>query len=206
MTGKSLQGACREAMDAVGLDAQDSRPVRQFSGGMKRRLNVACGFVHRPALLLLDEPTVGVDPQSRRHILDRIGQWANEGTAILFSTHYLEEAEALCSRLAVVDHGRILVEGDLPDLRRQVGERDFIELQGRFPDPELFQALTAWPGLELLNRTDHRLTLAVAEGGKRLPNLFQLVEKFGGEVHHTGLRQPSLETLFIQLTGRALRS
>src|SRR5262245_59567115 len=130
LRGPELKQRTDAALDLVGLASTDRRGVRKFSGGMKRRLNLAMGLVHRPRLLLLDEPTVGIDPQGRHAVLDVVRKVASEGTAILYTTHYLEEAEDLCSRVGIIDHGKILAEGTIPELRRLVGEGTVATIRG----------------------------------------------------------------------------
>ena len=121
-----------EILQRVGLAERDREPVSRYSGGMKRRLNLAIGLVHRPKVLLLDEPTVGIDPQARNAILEIIHDIARQGTTILFTTHHLEEAEKLCDRIAIMDHGQILQTGSVRELAKVVGDRDVVTLRGKF--------------------------------------------------------------------------
>ena len=202
-------GALRERVDAllatIDLGEHAKRTAETYSGGMKRRLNLACGLVHRPRVVLLDEPTVGIDPQARLHILEMVRAIAREGTTILYTTHYLHEAEDLCERIAIIDHGRILAEGTLTELRAAVGERDLVTVRGRF-EATAVQALVARldGAAEILSVKEDELVLACSSGG----DVFgRLVRGFGelGDPREISLRQPSLENLFIKLTGRELR-
>jgi len=202
-------GALRERVDGllatIDLGEHAKRPAETYSGGMKRRLNLACGLVHRPRVVLLDEPTVGIDPQARLHILEMVRTIAREGTTILYTTHYLHEAEDLCERVAIIDHGRILAEGTLTELRAAVGERDLVTVRGRF-EATAVQALVARldGAAEILSVKEDELLLACSSGG----DVFgRLVRSFGelGDPREISLRQPSLENLFIKLTGRELR-
>ena len=127
-----LKQSVEEILKRVGLADRAREPVSRYSGGMKRRLNLAIGLVHRPQVLLLDEPTVGIDPQARNAILEIIRDIARQGTTILFTTHHLEEAEKLCDRIAIMDHGRILQTGSVRELAKVVGDRDVITLRGKF--------------------------------------------------------------------------
>ncbi len=192
-------------LDLVGLVDRAREPVRRLSGGMKRRLNFGCGIVHEPAVLLLDEPTVGVDPQSRVRLLALVREEARRGTCVLYTTHYMEEAEGLCDRLAIIDRGRIIASGTLPELRALMGERDLIRLTGRFDPKAVAASLGSLQGIEVVQSDDATVLLAAAEASKRLPLLFQALTQAGAEVRETTLTQPSLESLFIKLTGQEFR-
>ncbi len=209
LRGAELNRRVEEVLERVGLEDRAKEPAKQFSGGMKRRLNFACGVLHKPKVLLLDEPTVGVDPQSRVRLLDLVREEAASGTCVLYTTHYMEEAETLCDRLAIVDHGRLIAEGTLAELRGMLGERDLLRLAGAF-DPDKVGAALA--GVEAI-RGDHEvvqsdaelLTVSVPQASRHLPAIFAALDATGAEVRETTLTQPSLETLFIKLTGKELR-
>jgi ABC-2 type transport system ATP-binding protein len=205
LRGPGLKRGVGEALQAAGLADRADEPVHTFSGGMKRRLNFACGIVHAPPVLLLDEPTVGVDPQSRVRLLDLVRSQAAGGTCVLYTTHYMEEAQELCDRLAIIDHGRLVAQGTLAELRAVLGERDVVRLSGRFPRAAVVEALLALGGLEIVASDEERLTIAAAEASRRLPAILSAVAGAGGEVRETVLAQPSLESLFIKLTGTELR-
>jgi ABC-2 type transport system ATP-binding protein len=205
LRGDELRRRVADALEAAGLGDRAREPVRRFSGGMKRRLNFACGVAHRPPVLLLDEPTVGVDPQSRVRLLDLVRGQAGGGTCVLYTTHYMEEAQELCDRIAIMDRGRIAAQGTLAELRALLGERDMVRLAGRFDRGRAVEALAALGGIDVVQAEEERLTLAVAEGTRRLPAILSAVAGAGGEVRETVLAQPSLESLFIKLTGTELR-
>ena len=205
LRGAELRRRVADALEAAGLGDRARDPVRRFSGGMKRRLNFACGVAHRPPVLLLDEPTVGVDPQSRVRLLDLVRRQAGGGTCVLYTTHYMEEAQELCDRIAIMDRGRIAAQGTLAELRALLGERDMVRLAGRFDRGRAVEALAALGGIDVVQAEEERLTLAVAEGTRRLPAILSAVAGAGGEVRETVLAQPSLESLFIKLTGTELR-
>jgi len=197
-----------EVLEIVGLLDRAKDPVKKLSGGMKRRLNFACGIVHRPKVLLLDEPTVGVDPQSRVRLLELVREQARAGVCVLYTTHYMEEAESLCDVLGVIDHGRIIALGTLSELRGLLGERDLLRLTGSFDRERTVQALRAAEGLagvEIVQCEERELTLSLKEASRRLPALFAALAAAGAEVRETTLTQPSLESLFIKLTGKELR-
>ncbi len=171
---------------------------------MKRRLNFACGIVHEPRVLLLDEPTVGVDPQSRVRLQELVRAQAAAGTCVLYTTHYMEEAETLCDRLAIIDHGRLIAQGTLGELRAMLGERDLLRLSGSFPK-EASAALAGLADLEIVQTEEDSLIVAVPEASRMLPRLLGALAGAGAEVRETTMTQPSLETLFIKLTGKELR-
>jgi len=203
--GAELKGRVAEVLELVGLTDRAKEPVKRFSGGMKRRLNFGCALVHRPKVLLLDEPTVGVDPQSRVKLLDLVRAEAATGTCVLYTTHYMEEAEDLCDSLAIVDHGRIIAHGTLAELRAQMGERDLLRLAGTFTPATVRDAVARLGGVEVVQAEETAVTLAAARASSRLPDIFEALRASGADVRETTLSEPGLETLFIKLTGKELR-
>jgi ABC-2 type transport system ATP-binding protein len=203
--GSDLRRRVDEVLEIVGLVDRAREPVKRFSGGMKRRLNFACGIVHRPKALLLDEPTVGVDPQSRVRLIELVREQVSAGTCVLYTTHYMEEAQALCDRLAVIDHGKLIASGTLNELRRMAGERDLLRLSGIFDPAKVRGVLDRLDGTEVVSLDAERLRLAVEGASRRLPVIFAALAEAGADVRETTISQPSLEALFIKLTGRELR-
>jgi ABC-2 type transport system ATP-binding protein len=178
--------------------------VSKFSGGMKRRLNLAIGLVHNPKVVLLDEPTVGIDPQARNNILEIIRNIAKEGTTILFTTHHLEEAEALCDRLAIIDHGKILATGSVQELAKGVGDGNVVTLCGDFTGARIKEVLeqTDFP---VLNAADQTATLSLDQQGMMLASLLQTLNEANIEITDVSMTKPNLESVFLKLTGRELR-
>jgi ABC-2 type transport system ATP-binding protein len=192
---------------------------------MKRRLNLAIGLVHGPKILLLDEPTVGIDPQARINILDVVRDLQREGTAVLYTTHYLEEAETLCDRVGIVDHGCILAEGTVPELRRLVGEGTIITLRGGFTAGAFQAVVAADPSIQVLSLEDKAAMVSLGAGpegtggtgtgapgassktagGRSAADLLSMLLRAGIEVEEIAIREPSLQNVFIKLTGRELR-
>jgi ABC-2 type transport system ATP-binding protein len=205
MRKADLRARSQEVLALTGLLDRAREPVKRFSGGMKRRLNLACGIVHRPQVVLLDEPTVAVDPQSRVRLLELVRDLARAGACVLYTTHYLEEAEDLCDRLAIVDHGKVIAQGTLPELRALVGERDLLRFVGSFLPDATRRALRRLDGVEVLQADAGQLVLSLAEASGRLPAVFAALGNAKAEVRGTTLTQPSLESLFIKLTGKELR-
>src|SRR5579864_4309425 len=204
LRGRLLRDRVQQVLEQTGLADRAREPVAQFSGGMKRRLNFACGIVHQPKVLLLDEPTVGVDPQSRVRLLELVRAQATAGACVLYTTHYMEEAESLCDHLAIVDHGSIVAQGTLTELRALLAERDLLRLTGVFLPDAARDALAHLDGIEILQVDETLLLLSVSDASHRLPLIFTAVNG-AGEVRGTTLTQPSLESLFIKLTGKELR-
>jgi ABC-2 type transport system ATP-binding protein len=204
MRGRALRDRVQQLLEQTGLADRAREPVARFSGGMKRRLNFACGIVHQPKVLLLDEPTVGVDPQSRVRLLDLTRDLARAGTAVLYTTHYMEEAESLCDRVAIVDHGRVLAGGTLPELRALLNERDLVRFAGVF-QPDAVRRAFAGGGIDVVQAEESVVTLSLEDASRRLPAIIAGLSGAGGEIRSTTLSQPNLESLFIKLTGKELR-
>lgn len=204
LRGARLRDRINVVLELTGLLDRAKEPVKQFSGGMKRRLNFACGIVHEPKVLLLDEPTVGVDPQSRVRLLELVRDQARSGACVLYTTHYMEEAETLCDRLAIIDHGSIIAQGTLAELRALLSEHDLLRLTGTFRPDAVREALLHLEGVEILQADESEMSLAVTDASHRLPSIFAAINS-SGEVRGTTLTQPSLESLFIKLTGKELR-
>ncbi|MEM9290965.1 MAG: ABC transporter ATP-binding protein [Acidobacteriota bacterium] len=203
LVGEAAKDATHRALELVGLAERADSAVKTYSGGMKRRLNLALGLVHSPRAVLLDEPTVGIDPQARQHILDVVREVANQGTLVLYTTHYLEEAERLCDRIGIVDHGRLLAEGTLQELEALVGEEETVELTGSFNRELLRLRLESLDGVRLVAEEEHRVLLATGGARGRAAELLQALADL--QLDSLAIRPPSLNSLFLKLTGRELR-
>ena len=205
VTGEPLRRRVAEVLALIGLADRGKDHTSTFSGGMKRRLNFGCGIVHNPQVLLLDEPTAGVDPQSRVRLLELVREQARAGTTVIYTTHYMEEAQDLCDRIAIVDRGKLLAMGTLDELRRMVGEKDLVRLAGRFDPAAATRALEAVDDVKVLSAAADVLTIATVGASRKLPAIFTTLASAGSDIHETTLSVPSLESLFITLTGRELR-
>lgn len=206
LKGETLVARVTEVLEVIGLVDRAGDKPKDFSGGMKRRLNFGCGIVHEPDVLLLDEPTVGVDPQSRERLFDMVRAETARGASVLYTTHHMEEAEMLCDRIAIMDQGRKIAEGTLEELRAQVGERDVITLSGAFDAEPVETAFANLQGVSILSLEPGRLTVETADGPGRLANLLDAILGTGAEVRETLVRRPNLESLFLKLTGTELRA
>jgi ABC-2 type transport system ATP-binding protein len=205
MRNPQLRERIQFVLKLTELQDRAREPVKRLSGGMKRRLNFACAIVHQPKVLLLDEPTVGVDPQSRGHLLELVRAEARAGTGVLYTTHYMEEAESLCDRLAIIDHGRIIATGSVSELRAMLAEDDLLRLTGFFQLEAAREAIRQIDEVEILQAEEGLLTLSLANGSEKLPAIFARLATTGAEVRCVTLTKPSLESLFIKLTGKELR-
>ncbi len=207
LEGKALKQRVDEILERVGLVEKARQPVKTYSGGMKRRLNIGVGLLHSPRLLFMDEPTVGIDPQSRRAILDMVKDLNRSGMTILYTTHYMEEAQELSHRIGIIDHGKMIAIGTLQELIRQVGEQEKIVLS--FSEEQhvapLVDALQAIPGVHHVNAEDHSMTLVVDAAEEILPELMQWSHRQGLKIRSLQIEEPDLEAVFLHLTGRALR-
>ncbi len=187
------------ALDWTGLADRADEPIGSFSGGMKRRLNLACSVLHEPKILLLDEPTVGVDPQSRENIYDMLGKLRAGGMSLMVTTHHLEEAEARCERIVIIDHGSVVASGTLPELlEKTVGHLRAVTLTLDRPMPN---------GPAGCESADHGRVwhTKIADVAAELPGLIQRVQAAGCRVENIEVRSPNLQAAFIALTGKALR-
>jgi ABC-2 type transport system ATP-binding protein len=203
ISGELLEDRMRRLLELAGLSAREKEPVSDFSGGMKRRLNLVCALVHEPKLLLLDEPTAGVDPQSRERIYDALEALAGEGLALLLTTHYLEEAERLCHRLAILDEGRVAAEGTVEELRALAGEEPSVTIVlARAPGAELEAKLVE---REAIAEDTRRFHLRSSGAGKLLPEILSLAALESNEVEELVLHRPNLGDVFMRLTGKELR-
>lgn len=192
-------------LELVGLSNRSREPVKNFSGGMKRRLNIAIGMVHEPELLLLDEPTVGIDVQSKVNILDIIKNVGSAGTSIIFTTHQLAEVEEICSRIAIMDKGSIIAQGTLEELIKIVGEKEMVDIAGEFNAEDISNILDKIPlsGFEILSIAENLVNLAFVNTQK-IPSLLSFLFDNNIIVSDLKIKSPNLETVFLKLTGRKL--
>jgi len=199
LTGKELRFRVDWALEWIGLEDRKHHLTKSFSGGMKRRVNIACGVLHRPKVLVLDEPTVGVDPQSRHRIFEMLDELSAGGTTIILTTHHLDEAQSQCDRIVIIDHGQVIADGAIADLiEHTVGSERQVHLR-------IEGFLTASiPNLEW-DPSREIFIAAVNDPAEELPCLLQRIRLCGGSVVDLEMHQPNLHDVFIHLTGRELR-
>jgi ABC-2 type transport system ATP-binding protein len=205
LSGRALRSRVNEALTLVGLSDRAGDKVKGFSGGMKRRLNLCMGLLHRPRVLLLDEPTVGIDPQARLNILEVVRQVAADGTTVLYTTHYMDEAQDLCDRIAIIDHGKVLTVGTLEELTRLAGEAEVLRLTGPFEDPAVRDRLAALDGIRILKADERLAVLSVETSGPGLLDVLPEILAADLGVEDVSIQQPNLQSVFISLTGKELR-
>lgn len=205
--GKTLRARVDEVLEQIGLADKAKNRVKTYSGGMKRRVNIGVGLLHKPRLLFMDEPTVGIDPQSRRAILDTVKDLNQKGMTVLYTTHYMEEAQELSDRVGIIDHGELIALGTQKELTRQVGETETLILHlGENDDPEaLVKSLEGVKEIIKAQSTDHEVSVIAREAEEALAPVVAKANERGVKIHSIDIREPNLEAVFLHLTGRALR-
>ena len=194
----------RETLEFVGLTEHADKLTKKFSGGMKRRLNIACALTHKPELLVMDEPTVGIDPQSRHHILQSVRALRDAGTTILYTTHYMEEAEAIASRLVIMDMGHVIAQGTVDELTERIQYEERVLLEVGDPSPRLLEDIRRVAGVKDVKAQGARLTIVSQTGSGNLNQLIACAQASGG-VRSINAEKPTLEDVFLALTGKSLR-
>jgi ABC-2 type transport system ATP-binding protein len=205
LVGEKARQAITEALSLVGLSDRAGDKVGTFSGGMKRRLNLAAALLHDPQILLLDEPTVGVDPQSRNAIFENLEALKKRGKTLIYTTHYMEEAERLCDRIVIIDHGKVIADDTLQGLHKMLPVTNVIVIELDHADsfkPELMLALSEVKSAALEQGT---LRVGVHDLSRGAPGILRWLAENGHSYHHVSSEQPNLETVFLTLTGRSLR-
>ena len=205
LRGAELRQRVDEVLEIVGLTDRQRGRVAKFSGGMKRRLNIGIGLLHRPAVIIMDEPTVGIDPQSRRNILDSIKAFNQQGMTVLYTTHYMEEAQELSDHIAIMDDGEIIACGTHEELVEIVGELDRIDLTINAESAQVMEQWQATDGVHQVSAGDGTLTLLVDDSNLVLPRLFEAATGAGVRITTVEIQEPNLEAVFLHLTGRDLR-
>ncbi|WP_407343203.1 ABC transporter ATP-binding protein [Pengzhenrongella phosphoraccumulans] len=203
--GKQLSQRIDTVLELIAMSDRAKDATKEYSGGMKRRLNIAIGLLHQPTLLILDEPTVGVDPQSRNAILESVEALSGEGMAVLYTTHYMEEAERLCDRIAIIDSGRIQAEGTQGELITLIGGVDHIRLAGAGVSDATASALRDLAAVEQVAVDGRALTLTVRDAPSAVASIVTTATAHGMTLSEVEITRPDLESVFLHLTGKALR-
>jgi ABC-2 type transport system ATP-binding protein len=229
LSGALLEQRVKEALELAGLADRAKERIETYSGGMKRRVNIAAGIMHHPRLLIMDEPTVGIDPQSRNHILETVKELNRRGMTVLYTSHYMEEVEFLCDRVGIMDHGRIIALDTIDELKRLVGDENVISVRVADLPDGVIDALTALPAVD-------KVTVPAADGsephadatagvepsgaatgegvliqvlsrdsGAVIADVVGVLGRAGAHILAVDVREPNLESVFLHLTGKSLR-
>lgn len=220
LRGQALQNRVNEVLEIIGLVDRQKHRVGTFSGGMKRRVNIGVALLHRPEVVIMDEPTVGIDPQSRRHILDSVKELNRQGMTVLYTTHYMEEAEELSHQIAIMDQGKVIASGTHAELIQLVGEQTRIDLgltaaaEPLLPAWRSLEGVSQAVAVEEINGNEggegerlpaRRASLLVDDSNQVLPRLFESAAQAGVRISSVDIQEPNLEAVFLHLTGKALR-
>lgn len=205
LRGAVLKTRVDEVLEVIGLTDRAKDRVGKYSGGMKRRVNIGVALLHKPQVIFMDEPTVGIDPQSRRNILDSVVTLKNQGMTVLYTTHYMEEAQELSDHIAIMDHGRIIANGTNPELVKIVGELDRITVTINAESGRVIDTWKSVKGVKQVTAEDGTLTILADDSNRVLPRLFETAATGNVRILTVTIQEPNLESVFLHLTGRALR-
>lgn len=205
LAGAKAKQAMDDALHLVGLSDRADDKVKEFSGGMKRRLNLAAALLHDPQILLLDEPTVGVDPQSRNAIFDNLEVLKKRGKTLIYTTHYMEEAERLCDRIVIIDHGKVIADDTLQGLHKMLPVTNVLAVELDQTDGFKPEQMLALPEVKSSELSQSTLRLGLHDLSRGAPGVLRWLAENGHTFHHVSSEQPDLETVFLTLTGRSLR-
>ncbi len=205
LRGAALKSRVEEVLEVIGLTERAKEYIKKYSGGMKRRVNIGVALLHKPKVVYMDEPTVGIDPQSRRNILDSVVALKNQGMTVLYTTHYMEEAQELSDHIAIMDTGKMIAYGTNEELVKIVGEMDHIELTINTESERVVQSWKNAQGVKQVTTKDGTLTVLADDSNEVLPRLFESAAANGVRITSVAIQEPNLEAVFLHLTGKALR-
>ena len=205
LRGEVLKTRVDEVLEVIGLTDRAKDRVDKYSGGMKRRVNIGVDLLHKPQVIFMDEPTVGIDPQSRRNILDSVVTLKNQGMTVLYTTHYMEEAQELSDHIAIMDHGRIIASGTNQELVKIVGELDRITVTLNAEPGRVIDAWKSVKGVKQVTAENGSLAILADDSNRVLPRLFETAAAGSVRILTVAIQEPNLESVFLHLTGRALR-
>ena len=205
LRGAALKKRVNEVLEIIGLADRARDFIKKYSGGMKRRVNIGVALLHKPQVIFMDEPTVGIDPQSRRSILDSVLELKKEGTTVLYTTHYMEEAQELSDYIAIMDHGKLIASGSHEELVKIIGATDRITVTINAESASVMEAWKTVKGVKKVSAEDGTLTILADDSNQVLPRLFETAASNSVRITSVAVQEPNLETVFLHLTGRALR-
>lgn len=209
LKGKFLKDQVEKTLEIIGLTDRAKDKVGEYSGGMKRRVNIGASILHNPKLLIMDEPTVGIDPQSRNHILETVKQLNEDGMTIIYTSHYMEEVQLLCERIGIMDHGELIACGSIKELSDMIGNEKSIQLELQEPihhQEQVEEALKNRFSSSRIQVEDDRLVAFHKEPQKILSDVIQVATEFDIKINSVEIVEPNLESVFLHLTGRSLRN
>jgi len=205
LRGAPLKQRVDEVLDIIGLRERANERVGKYSGGMKRRVNIGVALLHKPKVIYMDEPTVGIDPQSRRNILDSVVALKDQGMTVLYTTHYMEESQELSDHIGIMDHGKLIASGTNEQLVKLVGQQTRIDLTLNLNAENVMKAWQAVEGVSRVSAEDGLITALVDDSNRVLPRLFEAASHHSARITSVDIQEPNLEAVFLHLTGRALR-
>jgi len=205
LRGSALKSRVIEVLDVIGLTERANDRVGKYSGGMKRRVNIGVALLHKPGVIYMDEPTVGIDPQSRRSILDSVVALKNQGMTVLYTTHYMEEAQELSDHIAIMDHGKLIACGTHDQLVKLVGQQTRIDLTVDVEPARVSESWQTIDGVTRVTMGEQQISVLVDDSNRVLPRLFEAATDQSARITSVDIREPNLEAVFLHLTGRALR-
>jgi linearmycin/streptolysin S transport system ATP-binding protein len=205
LRGSALKSRVKEVLDVIGLSDRANERVGKYSGGMKRRVNIGVALLHKPKVIYMDEPTVGIDPQSRRNILDSVIALKNQGMTVLYTTHYMEEAQELSDHIAIMDHGKLIACGTNDELVKVVGQQTRIDLTLSGEPVKISEVWRSIEGVKHVTLEEEKISVLVDDSYVVLPRLFETATLHSSRITSVDIREPNLEAVFLHLTGRALR-
>lgn len=206
LSGENLEEKIQENLKLVGLEDRQKDAVETYSGGMKRRINIAVALMHDPEIMIMDEPTVGIDPQSRNYILDMVRNLNREkGLTVLYTSHYMEEVEKLCDRVYIMDHGEIIASGTKAELKSILSNEETVQIQVVHKNELFRKQLAVQPGVNRVVENDQGYNLIISNGEQLLSKIFEIAKQTDAQITSLNIQTPTLEDVFLHLTGRKLR-
>lgn len=203
--GDDLNAKVNKTLDFVGLSDVRNKKTSEFSGGMKRRLNIGCAIAHSPKLIIMDEPTVGIDPQSRNHILESVLKLRDEGATIIYTSHYMQEVDDICDRIAIVDNGKVIAQGSSEELKNLIGDKKIFNITVSHKLRGIEEKLMEITGVEKVVFNENCYNISTLKSRNLITNLVSTISDNGGDIQNIVNEEPSLESVFLALTGKKLR-